>query len=222
MKKFTTLAVTAGLAVVMTGCSTTDSADKETFEYAINENLANDCLMLTTRDANFPVTVDVPQTDREQLISVNSTKIEQYDALVEAGLLQVQNEQREVMATLEQDAHTVSAKTYSLTDKGQQSLKAVHMQNAMGGVRKGFCVASYKVDEVLEFSEPTETMGQTVSHVHYTMTPTGIQEWGRSPAVQAAFPNVASRLEATRRENATLVLSDEGWVDETTLDERPL
>ena len=220
MNTLTATALSVSLATLITGCSTTDSANEEDFKYAINERLADDCLMLTTYDANFPVTIDVPQTERERMISASNQKLKQYDALVDAGLLKVESESREIMATLADDAHEVAANTYSLTDQGEQALKKVTMQSAMGGERKGFCVASYQVDEVLEFSEPQEKMGETVSYVQYTMAPTGIKEWGQSNAVQQAFPNVASRLEASRRENATLVLTDDGWVDKTEM-ERP-
>lgn len=217
MNKFSAFTLSMGVAAAVAACSTADQVDKEAFEYAINEQLSNDCLMLTTRDSDFPVTVDVPQTDREKLISVNSDKIEQYDALVEAGLLDAKNEQREISSTLTDKSKVVSAVTYSLTGKGQQALKEIEMQSAMGGVRKGFCVASYKVDDILEFSEPNESMGETVSYVRYTMAPTGIKEWGQSLAVQEAFPSIASRLESTRQENATMVLSDDGWEMKTAM-----
>lgn len=205
------LIAAAASAVILSGCSPTEDVSKETFKYAINNQLSQDCLMLKTRDSDFPVSVDVPQTEREKLISINSDRIAQYDALVEAGLLTVESNTKTIQSAFEDESSTISLNVYSLTDLGQKSFKEIPSNSNMAGDIKGLCAASYHVGKVLEFSEPTQSMGETISHVRYTLLATGIQDWAQNENVQNAFPTMASLLNTERRQSATLVLKEDGW-----------
>lgn len=135
----------------------------------------------------------------------------QHDALVEVGILQSQDG-----VTEEPFRKTkIPTKTYTLTEEGK---KIYQTEKNHFGSSSGFCVAKYKVSEVLNFSEPSVISGYTVSHVTYSAVAQDVASWASNKNFQKAFTRVAEQLQGEQQQKATLVLLDSGWVHEKELD----
>ncbi|MBW1650382.1 MAG: hypothetical protein JRJ44_06860 [Deltaproteobacteria bacterium] len=114
---------------------------------------------------------------------------------------------------------TVSTITYSLTDKGKQSFKQVTQRRLFGKwTAEGFYAATYKVDEIINFSEPSQSNGYTISNVNFSVTPHKVADWTKNQAIIDAFPDLPKKLEENQRRSATLILMNNGWVHETEIE----
>lgn len=111
----------------------------------------------------------------------------QLDALTDAGLLT-------------RTAHGSSLR-YELTLAGQQ---------VPGNGR--FCYGKRQVTSVDSYSPPTEFNGNRFTKVEYHFVEKGSPDWAKVQAIQTAFPAVAKAEASEPVDQATLVLTDDGWV----------
>jgi hypothetical protein len=111
----------------------------------------------------------------------------QLDALTDAGLLS-------------RTARGGSLR-YELTSTGQQ---------VPGKGR--FCYGKRQVTSVDRFSEPTVFNGNRFTKVEYHFIEKDSPEWARVQAIQTAFPAVARTQTPEPVDQATLVLTEDGWV----------
>lgn len=189
---------------VLAACGSARDASKSNFEAAINKHFADDCTPLSFgfgqltgvkgTDHGYPVIV----RDTNYALQPNTAARTAFDALAKAGLLTSKPAQ---IPSSGQEPETGTA--YALTEKGKQSL-----------VKPGsvsFCVGHRRVDEVVQFSEPSDGLGQTMSAATYTYTVVDVPEWANDPAVRAAFPSLNQLLEPHQKAQATMVLMNDGW-----------
>jgi hypothetical protein len=68
-----------------------------------------------------------------------------------------------------------------------------------------------KVDEVVEYTEPANGMGATLSEVTYTYSPGDVPPWVSNWSVRTAFPTLAAELTPKRQDRIDMVLTNNGW-----------
>ena len=199
------------MALMLSACDSSQTPSKGNFGKVIQQShFDGHCELLDLPPPfkdQFPVTLEL----NVQPFDVDDSRAK-FDALVAAGLLSAEDGtsiHRQWNKEL-----LVPAKVYSLTKQGGEHLQA-GKPGRWSGARQGFCIATYKVDEVKHFTEPNQGngMGMTVSQVSFTYSPDKVSDWAKHDAVQAAFPKLKQKLAPGRSDSAMLVLTSEGWMD---------
>lgn len=202
----------SAIALVTLGCSDNGKTpSKDNFAKVIQQSEYSDqCHLLTPPPpfkGDFPVTLELD----DSRYSIGTTSLPKYDALTAAGLLQV--EDGEISRRVGPREVQIRTRTYSLTDVGTAALRSGEANSFSGRARPGFCVTSYKVDEVKHYTEPSDAFGMTASQVSYTYSPDKTSDWATHPAVLEAFPDIETALTPARSDSAMLVLTSEGWMN---------
>jgi hypothetical protein len=68
----------------------------------------------------------------------------------------------------------------------------------------------------VDFTVPGNAMGETISQVTFTYSPSDVPAWV-STGVQAALPSLAKELAPKQQGEATMVLKNDGWEAEVKL-----
>jgi hypothetical protein len=199
-----------GVALVTVGalgaCHSAKDATDGNFAKAIDAKFSEGCVPVKFNIgfSKFPVSVAVVQpgilTSVDDARRLNESSFGPLDALVAAGLLTGTEAQIDRPYGLKGKE---PGKVYALTDAGTNALK--------DPAAATFCAGHYKVDEVVNFTEPSNAMGATVSDVHYTFSPVDVPAWANSDAVKKAFPSLVEELGSHQKGRATLVLMNNGW-----------
>ncbi|MGB3456540.1 MAG: hypothetical protein WBG08_11435 [Litorimonas sp.] len=123
------------------------------------------------------------------------------EMLVAAGLL-----------TREQDG--ISLK-YALTDAIMPLLEGQEPGESYSGGIPRLCFAEVRILDLLEFTEPTETFGTTVSNVRYSEGLVNVEPWAEDVF---ADTNDLPQIQGGIRERTTdLILTPDGWVVQSSL-----
>jgi hypothetical protein len=171
-------------AVLAAGCGDSRVASKANLAYALNHDYqANqDCLF--AKPMPFPYEVAL----NDKLLGETRKRL---DALSEAGLLE--REQSEVAG------NTVNR--YVLTAAGSRT------------EGKGrFCYGRREVTSVEKFTQPGDYQGMPLTKVEYHFQLKNAPSWARQDEVRSAFPSVAKATSEQPVDDATLVLTHDGWV----------
>ncbi|EHJ6332938.1 hypothetical protein ABZO83_004256 [Escherichia coli] len=196
---------------LLAGCDSPKDANKQNFEKAINTRLEKECITISPLgifdSKPYPVQVAVAQANRytsqERADEINSRQFSALDVLVKADLLTVKNTLVDDVIGFTKTGKKVPGREYALTDEGKKYLKSPE--------RPDFCVGHYKVDEIVDFTEPGDAMGMKITQVNYTFSPTSIAEWAKRDDVRAAFLGLESDLKEKQTKRITLVLKNDGW-----------
>lgn len=227
MRNLKSLITITIISTVLIGCESESpkDANKENFRNSLNRYFDNNCALISPSasfglggrtSSNFPETINLLPEDNPQSESRNPKTTEEYDVLVDVGLLKVETGTVQVdklsfIATDEKI--TLPTKTYSLTEAGQESFRELTSRRSWGP-SKGFCLATYKIDEISNFSEPSQMMGLTISSVNYSFHPSNIKDWATNQSVASIFPNISKLLQEKQKASADLILMNDGWVHE--------
>ncbi|UMT24776.1 hypothetical protein AOY57_22870 [Escherichia coli] len=198
-------------SLLLSGCDSPNDATKSNFEKAINTRLEKECITINPLGMSdskpYPVQLVVAQTNRytsqEQANEINSRQFSTLDALVKAGLLTAKDTRVDDVIGFTETGKKVPGREYALTEEGKKYLKSPE--------RSDFCIGHYKVDEIVDFTEPGYTMGMGITQVTYTFSPTGIAEWAKRDEVMATFSGLESALKEKKTEHISLVLKSDGW-----------
>lgn len=200
------LALAFGVTLALSACGSSKDASKANFAKAIDTYYAGHCVAI-----NFPMGTawfakfaDGGGFPASVANAVEAGHPERrpgapFEALEKVGLLT--SKPAEVRAGM--FGATTPGKEYTLTDAGKKALEKEG--------RTAFCVGHRAVDEVVQFTEPNNGMGQTVSRAKYTYSVTDVPAWAKDPDVQAAFPDLAQRLKPKQDAHVDLVLMNDGW-----------
>lgn len=148
-------------------CSSPTDADKDNFKAAINDyyEQKKECVDI----GKLPVTTAE---------SKNPTML---DELEKIGFLQVEETQMEFRSAASlfglEDSKQVPALKYSLTPKGE-SMGSIDTRDEVS-----FCYAQYEVVEIVDFTEPTESDGYTISRVNYDYKLGDIADWAKNSEI---------------------------------------
>jgi hypothetical protein len=171
-------------ALLAAGCADSRVASKENLAQALNRDYSasQDCLF--ARPMPFPYEVSV----NDKLLSETRHRL---DALTQAGLL----EREQSIA----GGDTINR--YVLTAAGSQT---------GGGGR--FCYGRRQVTSVEKFTPPVDYGGKPLTKVEYHFVLKGSPNWAKKDEVRNAFPMVAKSLSNQPVDEATLMLTHDGWV----------
>jgi hypothetical protein len=188
MKAFTKSIQVAMLAaagaVLAAGCADSRVASKQSLAEALNHDYSasEDCLF--ARPMPFPY--EVAMSDK--LLAETRHRL---DALAEAGLLE-----REQTA---QGGDTMNR--YVLTAAGSRT------------EGKGrFCYGRRQVTSVEKFTTPVDYQGMPLTKVEYHFVLKNPPSWVKQDEVRNAFPMVAKSTSEQPVDDATLVLTHDGWI----------
>lgn len=199
---------------LLAACGSPKDASKANFTKAIDAQLSKRCALASfemtyaSNSTAFPLSIAKIEPgmmlNAEQAKKMDERNFGQYDSAVKAGLLSAVDAQ--VKPTIGREG---PGKTFSLTEVGKKSL--------IDPRGTAFCAGHYKVDEVVNFTEPGNAMGVTISNVTYTFSPVDVPTWATSDASKAAFPNLAKQLEPKQQGRATLMLQNDGWAAQLSI-----
>lgn len=184
------IAVTAA-AMLATGCNKKKD-DTGNLKSAINSyyDAHPECLFKTEK--KFPVQADTN----------NASDTQQWDALVDQGLLTRTTAEKTKMIVLSK-----SVNNYDLTDKGRGVWKADQQQPGYGN----FCYGKRTVENIVSSTPAGSTQPGATSTVSYTYTIGNVADWARAAEVQTAYPDVKGKLASASNAQSTLVLTTNGW-----------
>jgi hypothetical protein len=119
-----------------------------------------------------------------------------YDALVAAGLLSKAETKKNTFR-------------YDLTTTAKPSVKGADDAARL-------CYGFKKVDEILNFTEPSDSTGAHVSAVTYTWKLVDVSDWARNAEVQKAYPQLVDALKddpsgTKRKSQEAMILTHQGW-----------
>jgi hypothetical protein len=174
----------AASAVMAAGCANSNVASKQNLADALNHDYlaSHDCLF--AKPMPFPYEVAM----NDKLLAETRHRL---DALAEAGLLE-----REQTT---QNGDTVNR--YVLTAAG------AHTE---GGGK--FCYGRRQVTSVEKFTAPVDYNGKPLTKVEYHFVMKDSPSWAKKDEVRNAFPDVAKDLAPQPVDDATLILTHDGWV----------
>ena len=171
-------------AVLAAGCGDTRVANKQNLAHALNHDYSvnEDCLF--AKPMPFPYEVAM----NDKLLAETRRRL---DALAEAGLL----EREQSMA------NGTTINRYVLTAAGSRT------------EGKGrFCYGRREVTSVEKFTPPVDYQGMPLTKVEYHFVLKNSPSWAKQDEVRNAFPMVAKSLSEEPVDEATLVLTHNGWV----------
>jgi hypothetical protein len=173
----------AGAVGMLAGCGDERVANTRNLEHALNRDYSVNADCLFDKPLPFPYEISVS----DPLLSETRHRL---DALVEAGLLT--REQRP------QGQEIINH--YSMTVSGSQ---------VKGHGR--FCYGSRQVTSIEKITPPVDYQGMPLTKVEYHFVLKDGASWARQTEVREAFPNVAKSLQQEPVDDATLVLTQNGW-----------
>lgn len=200
-------------ACFLAACGSSKEASNSTFGKALDKHYAKECITVSpstfSADGNaYPITVPLvaksPWQQQAQVDGLNARKTQEFDALVDAGVLSVSNGTKPAPAWASNRESTAPTKIYSLTDAGKKAL--------LRPDGPAFCIGHYKVDDVTRFSEPSNALGHTISEVAFTVSPVDVPDWAKNDKVAKVF-NLDRALSGHTKANRTMVLASDGWID---------
>jgi hypothetical protein len=170
--------------VLAAGCADSRVPSKQNLAAALNHDYqaSQDCLF--AKPMPFPYEVAVS----DKLLSETRHRL---DALAEAGLLE--REQNP------QGGDTINR--YVLTAAGSKT------------AGKGrFCYGRREVTSVEKFTAPIDYQGMPLTKVEYHFVLKNAPSWAKEDEIRNAFPMVAKATQDQPVDDATLVLSHDGWI----------
>jgi hypothetical protein len=170
--------------MLVSGCGDQSIPTKRNLEKALNRDysLSADCLF--ARALPFPYEV---ATDDKLLENTRG----RLDALVEAGLLSRQE----------------SVRGREIVNRYWMTVRGSHVP---GNGR--FCYGRREVTSVENFTKPIEYDGKPLTKVEYHFILKDSPNWAKKNEVRHAFPDVAKSLSDSPVDQATLILTNDGWV----------
>lgn len=225
--KFDKLAIAraATVTLALSGCSDPKEASKSNFESAIDAWISKNppCLSVPhgsiepreATDRPFPRYLDSSPVTASFALENRERQRAPFDALVDAGLLKVEETTIEAKAGLFADTvQKVPVRAYDLTDAGTRAISTKRETTAFSSPSQHFCYGTPKVDEIDQFTEPGDAMGMKVSQVSYRYHIADLPAWAKNTLMQAAFPQLAKDTAESLKGKAAVVLTNEGWVHE--------
>ncbi|MBB6191246.1 hypothetical protein FHS51_001468 [Sphingobium wenxiniae] len=219
-------AVLFGVAALgLSACSDPKAASEGNFKTAINTYIAQNppCLSIprsTERPEgdnppDFPRYVSAAPTTSEPQAQNRQRERAPFDALVEAGLLKVGETAIKVRTGLwGNQSSDLPVRAYDLTPEGRKAVSQVGERTAFTSPDQRLCYGKPTVDEIVQFTEPADAMGVKVSRVSYRYHLAELPEWAKQPAMLAAFPQLKRDTQSSIDANATILLTNDGWIHE--------
>ncbi len=197
----------------ITGCDNPKAANEENFKKAIASVLPDKKLNCFTQDLqslrtlNQRVAIDFP-LDLEKKEEFPVLKV-----LTKVGVLSTsETTVKEAFSIINKK---VPGTRYTLTKDGEKFFKRDLTPSDTSRKINGFCLGEIEIDKVINFTEPENQLGTTVSEVKYTYRIKNLPSWTEDSEVQASIPYVAKMVQTKdnpAESTTTLFLTNKGWV----------
>lgn len=205
MKRFKYISIIL-LALSVTACGNDpQDVSEENFKTAINRNLAHDpiCIKISGIKGapildrfDFPELFEIRSWERQS----KGQKENIIQMFVEAGLVKAETGEFERKNPLNGRSEKINARHYSLTDRGNEVFKD-----------NGFCYGLNQVVEIINYTEPTEQMGQSTVQVQYSFAPEITEDWIREEGFKSWVDEVEKKRQSPEKSRQTLMLTKKGW-----------
>ena len=197
------------LAMALIACSSPQDATESNFKSAIQE-------YYTQKQACFSLNAAFPHEVAKSDYSYKKNS-EILNELVAIGFLNSTETEKEVRVFLGQSKKKEPAVRYELTEKGKGVTKETEKAFlSLGGTN--FCYGNYAVEEITNFTEPSDFMGEKVSKVKYTYKAKDIASWVKeNDVLKNSFNRIAKDIASIDNPiegKAALILTNNGWTHE--------
>lgn len=189
MKKLLFFASIVCLALV--GCSSNENVSSSELKKSLNKELLKQCLVvypIDNRDVPFPIEIDKKDVKTALML----------DTYVKAGLIQAK-ETSIVKTSIFGSTSTEEGYAYTLTKEGEK-------YHNSSNTRGGFCIGNLVVNEVIDFTIPTQ-VGAFVTEVEFSTKVDNLPKWTKD------IPNIKELLEGNngRVQKRVMYLKNSGW-----------
>jgi len=190
-------------AVLLVACSDPKAASKQNFKVAVQKYLDAaypKCYLF----ANFPETFEWDLTNLRPKL----------DAMVKIGLVSVKIEPREERDMFGKKNNR-SMPTYRLTEEGKKYFNTNAGKSIAGKPMGAFCFGKAAVNDIKQFTEPSDMLGVRVSQVSYTYKVSDLPVWVNSPEIQKAIPEFMADAKSQNTpvsRSEMVILTNNGWV----------
>jgi hypothetical protein len=198
------------LANLITGCDNSKTANDDNFKKAIATDVLPEeqlnCFALSSSDEGFGLTK--PMDFPIEIAKQKAVALAEIQALTKAGLLSTSEGREELTIGFQR----VPTTKYTLTKEGEKFFKRA--LTSYDSKFNGFCVGEAEVDKVINFTDPQNEDGTTISKVKYSYKIKNYPSWLSNSEIQAAFPYAAKMVQSQNKplESTTkLFLTSKGW-----------
>jgi Prokaryotic membrane lipoprotein lipid attachment site len=188
------------LALILAGCGDPKQASEKNFEVAIQQYLDKSYPACVIRD-RFPSDPFALDIFHHEPIYVEMEKM---------GLLTKKEEMKKQFSY----GKATLVTSYDLSAEGKKYYIAPDEKTR--DIRYGFCFGKAKVEKIIDFSEPSEMMGNKISRVNYTYKVTDLPDWLKKPEItklNEQIKNMAESTETPIKADGTMMLTNKGWVE---------
>ena len=218
-----TLVVMLGAVPCLSSCGNggTHKASSEAFAEVLNAYYADhkDCVGLPTtknEDGYFYI-AEIADDTKPLGAQRNDRDLKPFLALANAGIMTAHDAQlsKKVFSRTEK----VAGKGFKLTEVGTSMLLAEEFKRGFSKGEPQLCYGQRVIDEIINFTEPEDIRGFTMSSVNYKYSVGAVADWAKLPEVHLRYPHLETYLTTTSEAKDDLVLSDNGWVHFTEFEQ---
>ncbi len=197
--KVSALAVMCG---VLSACGSPSDPSDSNFKKAVQEYLDASFPVCVIHEAKFPTDPIIMDFHNRRAI---------YTDLVTQGLM---TKKDVAVPGIFKGAPDRVGPSFDLTAEGKKYYVAAD-ENTIGKV-PGLCFGKAKVNEIVNFSQPSDAFGHTISEVKYTYTVSDLPAWANTASLLAVNDGLKEIVKANGAPvdgKVTLVLTGKGWME---------
>jgi hypothetical protein len=172
------------MCILAAGCGDQRAANKQNLEQALNRDYKVNADCLFAKALPFPFEMSVS----DKLLGQTRSRL---DALVGAGLL---TREESVRGNQVVNRYSLTAAGARVEGKGR------------------FCYGRRQVTSVERFTAPVQYDGMPLTKVEYRFIEKDSAGWAKQGDVQSAFPDLAKSMQPSPIDEATMILTNDGWV----------
>ncbi len=161
------------------------------YKAAINDHFKGFPACLWSQPIKFPV----------QAATSDDAKTAGFDALTQQGLLTRTTSEKKIIIVSRQENN------YDLSDKGRSTWTPDTGQPGYGN----FCYGNREVTSIDNSTPGTNGQGAKTVTVAYHYKLANVPAWANAAEIKTAYPNLASALNGTGTDTATLVQTGDRW-----------
>jgi len=207
----------SGMALLVSACGNDPKAANEAnFGKALNAHYAQ--MKQCVRIGSAPNADGIIQEFRTDG-SVQDKQLPFYNGLVSLGLLEAVSYQKGKKNFSGQVTGKADWVGYKFSDSGKAYLRPADMdKEAFSTGARNLCFGTPEVVEIINFTEPADAMGVTVSNVKYTYRLVDVAPWASDTALTTQFEWLPERITSDGiTKDDDLVLTNNGWAHHSVL-----
>ena len=211
-----TLIVMLAAALLLSSCGNCGAhkASNEIFAEVLNAYYADhkDCVGLPTtkNEEGYFYIAEIADDTKPLGAQMDDRDLKPFLALANAGIMTAHDAQlsKKVFSRTEK----VAGKGFKLTEVGTSMLLPDEFKRGFSKGEPQLCYGERVIDEIINFTEPADMRGFTMSSVNYKYSVGAVADWAKLPEVHLRYPHLETYLTTTIEDKDDLVLSDNGWV----------